>query len=190
MFVPEAYTHPAASQTPLRGGPLFNIAVMGFAVLCHSGWACGIGRRLLDELAAKVRGGVGRTGTLASSDAFHEQYAKAEGTYRAARAFIYETWGEVNDTLDRGERLSVRQHTMIRLALHTCHVGLPRRGAVRLHLRRHRGAALGRAPATLPRHARRHAAHHVGAAGDSQHRPGTGRLASGKSWILDLVDQA
>jgi len=115
--VPEAYTHPAASQSPKRGGPLFNIAVMGFAVLCHSGWSCGIGRRLLDELAAKVRGGIGRTGTLASSDAFHEQYAKAEGTYRAAKAFIYETWSDVNDTLQRGDRLSVRQHTMIRLAL-------------------------------------------------------------------------
>ena len=57
VFVPEAYTHFAAAQTPRRGGPLFNIAVIGFAVLCHSGWACGIGRRLLDELAAKVRGG-------------------------------------------------------------------------------------------------------------------------------------
>jgi len=125
VFVPEAYTHPAAAQTPRRGGPLFNIAVMGFAVLCHSGWSCGIGRRLLDELAAKVRGGVGRTGTLAGSDAFHEQYAKVEGSFRAARAFIFETWADVAETLYRGERLSTRQHTMIRLALAhatwTCH---------------------------------------------------------------------
>ena len=48
------------SEAPRRGGPIFNIAVMGFAVMCHSGWACGIGRRLLDELSAKARGGVGR----------------------------------------------------------------------------------------------------------------------------------
>ncbi len=117
VFVPEAYTHPAAVQTPRRGGPLYNIAVMGFAVLCHSGWSCGIGRRLLDELAAKVRAGVGRTGTLASSEAFHEHYARAEGSFRAARAFIYETWESVTDTLNRGERLSTRQHTLMRLAL-------------------------------------------------------------------------
>jgi alkylation response protein AidB-like acyl-CoA dehydrogenase len=125
VFVPEAYTHPAAAQTPRRGGPLFNIAVMGFAVLCHSGWSCGIGRRLLDELAAKVRGGVGRTGTLAGSEAFHEQYAKVEGSFRAARALIFETWADVAETLYRGDRLSTRQHTMIRLALAhatwTCH---------------------------------------------------------------------
>jgi alkylation response protein AidB-like acyl-CoA dehydrogenase len=125
VFVPEAYTHPAAAQQPRRGGPLFNIAVMGFAVLCHSGWSCGIGRRLLDELAAKVREGVGRTGGLASSETFHEQYARAEGKLRAARAFIHETWRDVNDTLARGERMSTRQHTMIRLSLAhatwTCH---------------------------------------------------------------------
>jgi alkylation response protein AidB-like acyl-CoA dehydrogenase len=117
VFVPQAYSHPAAVKVSLRGGSLFNIAVMGFAVLCHSGWACGIGRRLLDELAAKARGGVGRTGTLATSEAFHEQYAKAEGTYRAARALIYETWRDVQATMDQGGTLDARQHTMIRLAL-------------------------------------------------------------------------
>lgn len=125
VFVPEAYTHPAAIQTPRRGGPLFNIAVMGFAVLCHSGWSCGIGRRLLDELSATVRVGIGRTGGLAASEAFHEQYAKAEGSFRAARALIFETWEEVAETLDSGNRLSTRQHTMMRMALAhatwTCH---------------------------------------------------------------------
>ena len=125
VFVPEAYTHPAAAQAPRRGGPLFNIAVMGFAVLCHSGWSCGIGRRLLDELAAKVRGGVGRTGTLAGSETFHDQYAKVEAGFRAARAFVFDTWADVAETLDRGDRLSTRQHTLIRLALAhatwTCH---------------------------------------------------------------------
>jgi alkylation response protein AidB-like acyl-CoA dehydrogenase len=190
VFVPEAYTHRAASQTPLRGGPLFNIAVMGFAVLCHSGWACGIGRRLLDELTARVRGGVGRTGTLASSDAFHEQYAKAEGTYRAAKAFIYETWGEVNDTLERGDRLSVRQHTMIRLALThatwACHdiaqfvyttagtVAL-RAGAIqRLFRDMHAGTQhITSAPPVVRNTGRELAG-----------------LAPGKSWIfLDLIDQ-
>ena len=63
--------------------------------MCHSAWACGIGRRVLDELAKNVRGKVGRTGTLATSEAFQQQYAKAEGTYRAARALVYEAWGDV-----------------------------------------------------------------------------------------------
>ena len=116
-FVPEAYTHFAVTETPKRGGALFTIGIIGFAAMCHSGWACGIGRRLLDELMKKVHGGVGRSGTLASSDSFLEQYAKAEATYRAARALVYDTWADVTSTLQREERLSVRQHTMMRLAM-------------------------------------------------------------------------
>ncbi len=117
VFVPEGYTHPALIDTPQRGGGLYKIGVIGFAIMCHSAWACGIGRRVLDELAKNVRGKMGRTGTLATSEAFQQQYAKAEGTYRAARALVYEAWGDVRTTLDRGDRLSTRQHTLIRLAM-------------------------------------------------------------------------
>lgn len=117
VFVPEAYTHFAVTEVPKRGGALYTIGIIGFAAICHSGWACGIGRRMLDEIAGKVRSGVGRSGTLANSDAFQEQYAKAEATYRSARALVYETWGDVTDTMARDEKLSVRQHTLIRLAM-------------------------------------------------------------------------
>ena len=113
-FVPEGYTHFAVTQTPKRGGSLYTMGIIGFAAMCHSGWACGIGRRLLDELAGYVRSRGGRAGTQGQSESFLEGYAKAEGTYRAARAFIYETWGDVKATLDRGEPLSVRQNTLMR----------------------------------------------------------------------------
>jgi alkylation response protein AidB-like acyl-CoA dehydrogenase len=117
VFVPEAYTHFAVTDVPKRGGALYTIGIIGFAVICHSAWGCGIGRRLLDELAASLKVKMGRAGTLAESDSFQEQYAKIEGTYRAARALVYETWSDVKDTMDRGERLSVRQHTLMRLAM-------------------------------------------------------------------------
>src|SRR5215470_11524753 len=117
VFVPEAYTHFAVTETPRQGGNLYRIGIIGFAAICHSAWACGIGRRLLDELSAKVRGGIGRSGTQASSETFHEQYAKAEAAYRAARALVYDAWGNVNDVLERGEPLTTRHHTMIRLAM-------------------------------------------------------------------------
>jgi indole-3-acetate monooxygenase len=117
VFVPEAYTHFAVTDTPKQGGDLYRIGIIGFAAICHSAWACGIGRRLLDEIGAKVRGGIGRSGTQASSETFHEQYAKTEAAYRAARALVYDAWGNVNDALDRGEPLTTRHHTMIRLAM-------------------------------------------------------------------------
>ena len=116
-FVPEAYTHFAVTETPKRGGSLYSIGIIGFAAMCHSAWACGIGRRMLDELTASIRAKASRAGLQASSDSFQEEYAKAEATYRSGRALVYETWNDVKDTLDRGDTLSVRQHTLVRLAL-------------------------------------------------------------------------
>ena len=109
-LVPEAYTHAALTETPKRGGALYTLGIVGFACMCHSGWACGIGRRLLDELAANVRARGGRAGTQSTSESFLEQYAQAEGTYRAARALVYETWRDVWSTVERGDKASVRQH--------------------------------------------------------------------------------
>lgn len=117
VFVPEPYTHFAVTEKPKRGGALYTIGIIGFACICHSGWACGIGRRMLDELANKVRGGIGRTGSLAESESFQEQYAKAEAAYRSARALVYETWAGVRDSLNRGDSLTHEQHTLMRLAM-------------------------------------------------------------------------
>jgi len=117
VFVPEAYTHFALTETPRRGGALYTLGVIVFAVMCHSVWACGIGRRLLDELVKNVHEKAGRAGALAGSDSFQEQFARAEATYRSARAFVYDAWSDVKETLDRREPLSVRQHTLVRLAM-------------------------------------------------------------------------
>ena len=62
---PRATRIPALTDTAKRGGGLYKIGVIGFAIMCHSAWACGIGRRVLDELAKNVRGKIGRAGTLA-----------------------------------------------------------------------------------------------------------------------------
>lgn len=117
VYVPEAYTHMATTEEPLRGGWLYRIGIIGFAAICHSGWACGIGRRVLDEVAQVAAEKAGRAGTLADSASFQEQYANAEAVYRSARAFVYETWRDAQATLERGDKLSVRQNSLIRLAL-------------------------------------------------------------------------
>jgi alkylation response protein AidB-like acyl-CoA dehydrogenase len=117
VFVPEAYTHTATTEEPLRGGNLYRIGIIGFAGLCHSGWACGIGRRVLDELIAAVAEKAGRPGTVADSASFQEGLANVEAVVRSARAFVFETWNDAWATLSRGEKLSVRQGTLIRLAL-------------------------------------------------------------------------
>jgi alkylation response protein AidB-like acyl-CoA dehydrogenase len=117
VFVPEGFSHFAVTETPKRGGDLYHIGIIGFATICHSGWALGVGRRMLDELASMAREKTGRAGALVDSDAFHDGYAKAEATFRAARAFVLESWRDVEDSMAKGEPISVRQHTLIRLAL-------------------------------------------------------------------------
>jgi alkylation response protein AidB-like acyl-CoA dehydrogenase len=114
VFVPESYTHFAVTEKPERGGSLYTIGIIGFAAMCHSGWALGIGRRLLDEIAATVKMRGGLKGPQGGSPTFQEHYARAEGTYRAARAYLFETWSDVRDTLARNEPLSTRQSTLIR----------------------------------------------------------------------------
>jgi alkylation response protein AidB-like acyl-CoA dehydrogenase len=112
VFVPEAYSHMATTEEPLRGGNLYRIGIIGFAGLCHSGWASGIGRRVLDELIAGVAGKA-----VAESASFQEELADAEAVVRSARAFVHETWDDAWATLARGDKLSVRQHSLLRLAL-------------------------------------------------------------------------
>jgi indole-3-acetate monooxygenase len=117
VYVPDSYSHFAVVDEPRRGGALYRVGIIGFAGMCHSGWALGVGRRLLDELGALVHDGAGRAGARAASDAFQQDYAKAEATLRAARALVFEAWGDAWDTLRAGGRMSVREHTLVRLAL-------------------------------------------------------------------------
>lgn len=47
-----------------------------------------------------------------------EQFGKAEASFRAARAFVREAWVDMSETcVNKGAHGSVRQHTLVRLAL-------------------------------------------------------------------------
>jgi alkylation response protein AidB-like acyl-CoA dehydrogenase len=116
-FVPESRTHLFTQSEPLRGGALYRLGLLDQALICHSGWALGVGRRLLDELARHAGARAGRAGQIAASDAFHTDFARAEAKFRAATALVHETWDDTERTLDAGRTLDVRQETMVRLAL-------------------------------------------------------------------------
>ena len=190
VHVPDGYSHFAVTQEPRRGGNLYHIGIIGFAEICHSGWALGVGRRLLDELAALVQQKAGRPGTQADNASFLEGFAKAEATYRSARAFVVESWSDTVVTLRQGHHLSVRQHTLIRLALTNVTAAVHevanfvylaggttalRRGTIQRLLRDvHAGTQhVTSSPAVVQTCGRELAG-----------------LAAGKSWVfLDLVDQ-
>jgi alkylation response protein AidB-like acyl-CoA dehydrogenase len=117
LFVPEEFSHPVGVLQPKRGGDLYLIGLLGFAVVGHTGFALGVGRRALDEIAAFAREQSGPTGRLRDSDSFREHYGAAEAQFRAARALIYETWADIEISLARGEVMSTRQITLARLSM-------------------------------------------------------------------------
>jgi indole-3-acetate monooxygenase len=117
-FVPIEFSYPSLSTEPVTGGDLYRIGIGNFASINHGGWVLGVGRRLLDELAAVVRAKAGRPGALTDTVAFAEHFAKAEVELRAAKALLYEVWEEIEATLARGAEIPLRLHTLNRVALH------------------------------------------------------------------------
>jgi indole-3-acetate monooxygenase len=117
LFVPEAYTYPATTEKPLRGGALYTLGIINLGMICHCAWALGVGRRMLDELLKLIDARGGRAGGLHDNQAFHGEYAMAEAKLRAARALVYEIWHEAQETLRRGDTLTLQQNTLTRLAL-------------------------------------------------------------------------
>ena len=117
LFIPEAFTYHATTETPLRGGNIYTMGIINFGMICHSAWALGVGRRMLDELRGLVEARSGRPGGLGDSDAFHGEYAMNEAKWRAAHALVYGYWHENEETLRRGDQISLHQNTLNRLAL-------------------------------------------------------------------------
>jgi alkylation response protein AidB-like acyl-CoA dehydrogenase len=118
LFVPEGFSHPPGMLVPKRGGNVYRIGLLGIAVIGHTGFALGVGRRALDEIAAFARAqSSGPTGRLRDSDAFREQYGRSEAHFRAARALVYETWQDIETGIQRGDPMSTRQITLARLAM-------------------------------------------------------------------------
>lgn len=118
VYVPASFTHEGTTETAVRGGSVFNLGIMHFAIIGHSAWALGLSRRMLDELAQQVRSKAGRPGTLADSTAFQTAYGEAEAKWHSARALVYEAWADVTTTIEAGGKLTHEQRTMVRLALY------------------------------------------------------------------------
>ena len=158
VFVPEHFSHFAVTETPERGGDLYRLGIINIAGICHSGWALGIARRLIDELAKMVQAKAGRPGALADNQSFQEGFARAEGIRRAARALIFETWTDVTRDA-RARRGPVGRPEHEHPPGHDPRdVGGARGREVRLRLVGDHRPAVGQGPAALPRHARGHPA--------------------------------
>ncbi|WP_028932610.1 acyl-CoA dehydrogenase [Pseudonocardia spinosispora] len=117
VFVPESHTYVATTMSPVNGGAIYRVGVVNMSAIVHTGWALGVGRRVLDELRRYAATRSGTFGSAVDTAQFHAAYATAEAGLRAARAWALQVWQDNEETLNGGEALSTEQETLIRLAL-------------------------------------------------------------------------
>ena len=86
LFVPEALCYSFDGARVQRGGPQYQIGLVGLTSWGHTSWALGVGRRALDELARLARERADVFGKLTDSPSFRKSFAEAEAKFRAASA--------------------------------------------------------------------------------------------------------
>ncbi|BBE74390.1 acyl-CoA dehydrogenase family protein [Oharaeibacter diazotrophicus] len=121
VFVPDDLVFPILTAPPQRLKELFSLGVVGLAAIGHTGWALGQGRRMLDEIAKFARSKSGRAGMLGESEKFWHDYGRAEARYRAARAFVFEVWRDIEATVETGTAVTTRQISLVHLAKSEIH---------------------------------------------------------------------
>lgn len=97
--LPDAMSFVSSSLTPLRGKALFGIPMVSLAGAPHVGFALGVGRRALQEVAelAGARQRLASPSKLAARGAFQQGYARSRTQLDAARALVLETFAAVGD---------------------------------------------------------------------------------------------
>ncbi|RWN93549.1 MAG: acyl-CoA dehydrogenase [Mesorhizobium sp.] len=121
VFIADDLVFPILTAPPLRQKEFFSLGVVGLAAIGHTGWALGTGRRMLDEIAKFARTKSGRAGLIGESEKFWHDYGRAEARYRAARAFVFETWRDIEATVEAGNSVSTRQISLVHLAKSEIH---------------------------------------------------------------------
>jgi alkylation response protein AidB-like acyl-CoA dehydrogenase len=98
------FTFDLVNAEPRRGGPVYRLGVLGLTAAGHAAFALGVGRRAMEELTqivlTKHRLGAD---PLRDQQLFRHDYAMHDAALLAARAFVYESFTAVQDTLDAGD---------------------------------------------------------------------------------------
>jgi indole-3-acetate monooxygenase len=121
LFVPTYRAYDFDIAAPRRGGTQGVLGLAGFSAWAHSAWGIGVGRRILDELVKVIVNRTDAFGKSSDSASFKFQFAQAQAKFRAAHAYVYETWRGVSQATDRGEHPTLEQMTDIKLALRHLH---------------------------------------------------------------------
>ena len=92
---------------PERGLALYQLPLLSLAGAPHAGFALGVGKRALEEIAAHAtwRQRLGSHARLADRSSFQQGFGRASARLRAARSFALETLSALHDHVDRGHEI-------------------------------------------------------------------------------------
>ena len=105
VHVPNGATFNFFAPTRYRGGAMYDVGVMGLTATGHCGFAIGVTRRALDELANVARNAKHRMGAstpLRDSERYLYELGTLEGRFRAARAWVHEVFDDAQQAAEDG----------------------------------------------------------------------------------------
>lgn len=128
LFVPAARGVSVFTQPPRHGGPLYVFPLFGLLALGIAAVALGLARGAIDELRRLAAGKTpsGSRRLLAERAVVQMQFAEAEATLRAARAFLFDAVGTAWETATGTGAISVEQRALVRLAATNAALGAAR----------------------------------------------------------------
>ena len=118
QLVDGGFTFDLIGGRPLRGAPIYRMGVLGLALIGHAGFALGVARRAVDEVTviARTKQRLGATTRIADRERFQFELGRSDAALRAARAFVYDCFGEAQADLDRGNDLTTAGFVRLRQA--------------------------------------------------------------------------
>jgi alkylation response protein AidB-like acyl-CoA dehydrogenase len=118
QYVDGGFTFDLLGGSPLRGGPIYRLGVLGLALIGHAGFALGVARRALDEVTviARTKQRMGAASRIADRERFQFELGRFDAALRSARSFVYESFGEAQSELDRGDDLTPARLLRLRQA--------------------------------------------------------------------------
>jgi alkylation response protein AidB-like acyl-CoA dehydrogenase len=116
--VDAGYTFRLLEAIPRRGGAMYAIGLFGLVASGHAGFALGVGKRALVEVLAiaESKQRMGSFETVTAQQLFQHDFAMHDAAMRAARAYVYETFGDAEAAVLQGGPCSLVQQQRMRQA--------------------------------------------------------------------------
>jgi alkylation response protein AidB-like acyl-CoA dehydrogenase len=118
QFVAEGFTFRLLEAEAKRGGAMYQLGLFGLVASGHAGFAMGVGTRALEEVVAiaanKMR--MGSFEPVTAQQLFQHDFAMHDAAMRAARAYVYDAFGEAEATVLAGRPCTLVQQQRLRQA--------------------------------------------------------------------------